>query len=83
MLEKYPDTDLVLMDIMMPEIDGYEATRHIHSMKEFTNLPIVALTAKASASDRDQALAAGCSDYVSKPAEARQLISVILQHLRQ
>ncbi len=81
-LEKHPDTDLVLMDIMMPEIDGYQATRQIRSMKEFASLPIVALTAKASESDRAECLAAGCNDYVVKPAETRQLVSVIVRHLR-
>jgi len=82
-LGEHRDVALVLMDIMMPEIDGYEATRHIRSMTEFATLPIVALTAKASESDRRQVLAAGADDYVVKPAETRQLVSVIVRQLRR
>jgi HAMP domain-containing protein/signal transduction histidine kinase/CheY-like chemotaxis protein len=81
-LREQPDIDVVLMDIMMPEIDGYEATREIRAMPEHTRLPIIALSAKASESDRAQALAAGCSEYVVKPAETRQLLSAIMRHLR-
>jgi signal transduction histidine kinase/ActR/RegA family two-component response regulator len=81
-LREHPDTDLVLMDIMMPEIDGYQATREIRGMKEFTGLPIIALTAKASESDRAQCIAAGCTDYVIKPADTRQLAAVIVRNLR-
>jgi len=81
-LREHPDTDLVLMDIMMPEMDGYQATREIRGMKEFTELPIVALTAKASESDRGQCMAAGCTDYVVKPADTRQLTAVIVRNLR-
>jgi HAMP domain-containing protein/signal transduction histidine kinase/CheY-like chemotaxis protein len=82
-LQRHPQTDLVLMDIMMPEIDGYQATREIRSMKQFADLPIVALTAKASESDREQCLAAGCNDYVVKPVETRQLLTVIVKNLRR
>ncbi len=81
-LAQHPDVDVVLMDVMMPEIDGYQATREIHARKEFADLPIIAFTAKASPSDQALTLAAGCSDYVSKPAETAQLLSVILKHLR-
>ena len=81
-LREHPDTDLVLMDIMMPEMDGYQATREIRGMKEFTALPIVALTAKASDTDQAQCLAAGCTDYVVKPVDTRQLTAVIVRNLR-
>jgi CheY-like chemotaxis protein len=80
-LREHPDTALVLMDIMLPEMDGYQATREIRGMKEFAGLPIIALTAKASESDRAQCMAAGCTEYLVKPADTRQLVAVILRHL--
>jgi len=81
-LHEQPDTDLVLMDIMMPEMDGYQATREIRGMEEFAGLPIIALTAKASEADRAQCMAAGCTDYVVKPADTPQLTAVIVRNLR-
>jgi HAMP domain-containing protein/signal transduction histidine kinase/CheY-like chemotaxis protein len=80
-LKESPDTALVLMDIMMPEIDGYQATREIHAMSEFASLPVIAITAKASQADRDRCLAAGCAEYIVKPIENRQLLAVLLHHL--
>ena len=76
-LKKNTDIDLVLMDIMMPEMDGYEALHHIRQMPEYANLPIIALTAKAMKSDREKCIEAGASDYISKPVNLEQLFSLI------
>ncbi len=76
-LGKNPDMDIVLMDIMMPEMDGYEAMRQIRQMKQFESLPIIALTAKAMKGAREECIEAGASDYLSKPVDTDQLLSLM------
>jgi CheY-like chemotaxis protein len=76
-LNEDPLIDLVLMDIMMPEMDGYEATRQIRKQKRFSQLPIIAVTAKAMKDDQEKCLDAGTDDYVSKPVDLEKLLSLI------
>jgi CheY-like chemotaxis protein len=76
-LNRQHDVDIVLMDIMMPEMDGYEATMAIRKMNTYNKLPIIALTAKAMKGDREKCLEAGMSDYVSKPVNIEQLLSLM------
>ena len=67
-------TDLILMDMSLPVIDGWEATRQIKATPEISRIPIIALTAHAMAGDRDKALASGCDDYDTKPIELQRLL---------
>jgi HAMP domain-containing protein/signal transduction histidine kinase/CheY-like chemotaxis protein len=76
-LHQHTNTDLVLLDIMMPEMDGYETARAIRSSSRFEHLPIISLTAKAMKGDREKALAAGASDYITKPVDVDQLIAMM------
>jgi CheY-like chemotaxis protein len=76
-LRKAPDVELVLMDIMMPEMDGFEAMRAIRKLDEYRSLPIIALTAKAMREDRRRCIEAGATDYAPKPVDVERLLSLI------
>ena len=69
--------DIVLMDMMMPEMDGYESIREIRTLPQFKNLPVLAVTSKAMMGDREKCIAVGASDYISKPVDIDQLVSLL------
>jgi len=77
LLEENPFVDIVLMDMMMPEMDGYESTSQIRKDPRFKKLPILAVTAKAMMGDREKCIKAGASDYISKPVDIDQLVSLL------
>jgi CheY-like chemotaxis protein len=80
-LDKNPNVQTVLVDIMMPGLDGFEVIRRIRSRREFADLPVIALTAKAMRDDREACIAAGATDYVAKPADTEHLLSIVRRHL--
>ncbi|MFF0225143.1 HAMP domain-containing protein [Streptomyces sp. NPDC004629] len=82
-LEQHDDVAVVLMDIMMPEMDGYATTTAIRRMPQFAGLPIIALTAKAMKGDREKAIESGASDYVTKPVDPDHLLTVMRQWMHE
>jgi CheY-like chemotaxis protein len=76
-LRHNPDVNIILMDVMMPEMDGYETMHAIRKMRKFKSLPIISLTAKAMKGDREKCIEAGASDYITKPVETEQLLSLL------
>jgi CheY-like chemotaxis protein len=77
LLQDQPDIDIVLMDIMMPEMDGIDTMRAIRQLPQFRTLPIIAVTAKAMKGDRERCIEAGAWDYLSKPVDTEQMLAVL------
>jgi CheY-like chemotaxis protein len=80
-LKSNPSIDAILMDVMMPEMDGYETMRAIRAMEQFKHLPMIAVTAKAMKGDREKCIESGASDYIAKPVESEELLSLLRVHL--
>lgn len=76
-LKNTAGVDIILMDIMMPELDGYDTIRIIRGLEEFARMPIIAITAKAMKGDREKCIEAGASDYIAKPVNMEQLMSLL------
>ena len=83
LIEQTPDLAIVLMDIMMPEMDGYQTMEKIRQNRAYRRLPIIALTAKAMKGDREKCLEAGASDYLAKPVNTEQLLSALRMWLHR
>jgi CheY-like chemotaxis protein len=83
LIEQTPELAIVLMDIMMPEMDGYQTIENIRGNPAYRRLPIVALTAKAMKGDREKCLVAGASDYLAKPVNTEQLLSALRMWLHR
>src|SRR5206468_10735031 len=83
LLRAKPDIDIVLMDIMMPEMDGMDTIREIRTLSAFKNLPIIAVTAKAMKGDRDRCIEAGAWDYLAKPVDTEQMLAVMRSWLHR
>jgi len=77
LLEQHADIDAVLMDIMLPEMDGYATIRQLRAEARFTELPVIALTAKAVDGERDRCLEAGANDFLPKPVDSEQLLTML------
>ena len=82
-LKLHADVRLVLMDIMMPELDGYATTEAIRNMPQFADLPIITVTAKAMKGDREKAIASGATDYITKPVDTEHLLAVMRNNLKK
>ena len=82
LLEDHPEVDIMLLDMMMPEMDGYEALAELRSKPQYKDLPIIAVTAKAMTGDREKCLEAGATDYLPKPIDDEKLFRLIEQYIR-
>lgn len=81
-LREYKNIGMVLMDIMMPDMDGFQAITEIKKLKEFSSIPIITITAQAMPGDREKCIAAGANDYLSKPVNIDHLMAMIQQYMR-
>lgn len=76
-----PDIGLVLMDMMMPEMDGYEAIKIMHSSDDYPDIPVIAVTAQAMSGDKERCLAAGATDYIAKPIDVDILMEILRKYM--